>query len=112
VTFVAGVLGAMAPEVIRWRQIVQASPAKRKPRAEYLLATICYALLAGFFATLIAQPNGYAAFFTGLTFEYAVAGALKREPEAETEELGESKATRFDLFWTTLRRHASYLSHG
>jgi hypothetical protein len=111
-TFVAGALGALAPEVIRWRQISRHNSSKRKPRGDFLLATLCYVLLAGFFSALIAQPTLYAAFITGLTFEYAVAGALKGGQDTAIEELGEGRASRFGLLVTTLRTHAAYLTHG
>jgi len=79
----------------------------------YWFATIAYMAVAGFMANLIAQPNPYAAFLTGLTAEYAIAGAITSPPGKGPEELGSGSATRFDLFVSTLRQHAEYLTnHG
>ncbi|MDX6626839.1 MAG: hypothetical protein QOE56_1828 [Solirubrobacterales bacterium] len=115
-TFVAGVLGALAPELIRWRRIARRNvPGKaRTPRLDFLVLTALYALLAGFFATLIDPPTAYAAFISGLTFEYAVAGALRgsEEQKPEIEELGEEPASQLDLLVAMLRLHASYLTNG
>jgi hypothetical protein len=115
-TFVAGMLGALAPEVIRWRRISRhKKPGKSgRPRLDFVILTAVYALFAGFFATLIDPPTAYAAFISGLTFEYAVAGTLRGAEEVQpgVEELGEAPARRHDLLVATLRLHASYLTNG
>lgn len=109
-------LGALAPEVIRWRRIARRNipGTVRRPRLDFLGLTVLYALLAGFFATLVNPPTTYAAFISGLTFEYAIAGAVRgtEEEKPEIEELGSGPASQLDLLVATLRLHARYLTNG
>jgi hypothetical protein len=108
--FLAGALGALAPEIIRWRRIARSETPDEWRHLPYWFTTLAYVALAGFLASLVAQPNGYAAFITGLTTEYAIAGVLDEGRGRELEELGTAPATWADLVLSTLRRHATYLT--
>jgi hypothetical protein len=109
--FFFGAIGALAPEVLRWRRITRSGDPAEWGSLSYWLATLAYVALAGFMANLIAQPNPYAAFMTGLTAEYAIAGAMTGSSGAGSEELGMESATGFDWFVSTLRQHAGYLTN-
>jgi len=114
--FLWGMAGALAPEVVRWFRIVKsgATPAEWR-NGEYWAATACYVLLGGLLASLIAQPNGYAAFITGLTTEFAIMGTLsastprRAHPGGSAEELATRDAGAVEAVLVMLRRHAAYL---
>jgi hypothetical protein len=117
-TFLWGCLGAIAPEIVRWYRISRHAAPDEWKRASYWVATLGYVALGGLFATLIAQPNGYAAFVAGLSTEYAVLGVVKSAaspadadtaPSATHEELSTRPIGPFGLAALRIIEHASYL---
>lgn len=117
-TFLWGCVGAAAPEVVRWYRISRKAAPKEWGRPSYWLATAAYVALGGAFASLIAQPNGYAAFAAGLSTEFAVYGLLTGSSEdavsKPTSGLPVEEVSMCDvslLARARLRviRHASYL---
>jgi hypothetical protein len=118
-SFLFGGLGALAPEVIRWFRIAKDETPSEWKRRSYWVATILYVALGGGFASLVSQPNVYAAFVTGFSTEFAVLGAwasttrrrlVTTRGAALNEELVARPATRLDALRWTLRRHAAYLT--
>ena len=108
--FLVGMIGALGPEIVRWRRITRGEAPEESLQPGYVLATIAYVLLAGFMATLVAQSNPYAAFITGVTAEYAIAGMLSAPEKSGPEELGIESATRIDWALSTMWQHAAYLT--
>ncbi|MGH9640857.1 MAG: hypothetical protein ACRD3Q_00380 [Terriglobales bacterium] len=60
-------------------------------------------------ATLVAQPNPYAAFAAGLTTEFAILGAVKPGPNLSIEELRSEPASLPRSALAVMRRHAVFL---
>ena len=117
-----GALGAIAPEVLRWRRIAFTGTPPEWKRRSYWLCTALYVGLAALFAALVAQPNPYAAFVAGTSAEFAILGAWSastsgstnadasaQEPASEIEELTSRPATVLDLAIQRGRKHAEYL---
>jgi hypothetical protein len=117
-SFLWGCVGAIAPEVIRWQQIARTKRPDEWRRASYWAATLLYVAIGGALATLVAQPNGYAAFATGLTAEFAILGALaaarERPPPPEPsvpDELSYQAVGKHRLAIAAIYHHAGYLGH-
>lgn len=114
-----GGIGAAAPEIIRWYRITQSETPQEWRRVSYWLATVLYIGLGAALATLIAQPNSYAAFVTGASTEFAVLGgitSIEGRPRSQApgiergvEEVSTRPATVRALLMLTAADHASYL---
>ena len=110
-----GAAGALAPEVVRWFRIARDDSPQEWRRWSYWAATLAYIALGGLLAHLIAQPNPYAAFITGLSTEYAILGAVQsamsspNDADSGMPEELHTRATFISVATALLMRHASYL---
>jgi hypothetical protein len=113
-------VGALGPEIIRWRKISQSRMPGEWKRPSYWIATVFYCGLAVALADLTARPQPYAAFLSGLTTELSVLGLLAaaKSPPAlpETANIEEVSSTdenglsgRARLVLRVLSEHAAFL---
>jgi hypothetical protein len=113
-SFVWGAIGAIAPEIVRWYRIAGSETPGEWRRASYWFATVAYVLLGGVVASLVAQPNPFAAFVAGVATEFTVLGALaagpRFNPGSRVEELAVRPANSFMATLVALRSHAVYLT--
>lgn len=113
-TLLWGAIGAAAPEIVRWYRISRSETPGEWRRFSYWIATAAYVGLGALMALLIAQPNPYASFLTGLTTEFAVLGALNASgntpPGHKVEEISTRPATPIRATLVALRCHATYLT--
>lgn len=112
-TFGWGCVGAVAPEIVRWFRISRSTVPEEWKKPAYWLATALYVALGGAFATLIAQPDGYAGFLAGVSTQYAVLGVVKAAEPPQKPTAAEELTTRHvgpvGVAWLYIINHASYL---
>ena len=101
--FVAGCVGAIAPEIVRLYRLRQSGLGRIRHVRRYGIVSILFVLLGGTAAVLLEATSLHAAFYMGLSLPAIVSAALGKNrsrhapPSAEIERAADEIGHRIDL---------------
>jgi uncharacterized membrane protein YfcA len=101
--FVAGCVGAMAPEIARLYRLRQSGLGRIRYLGRYIVVSIVFVLLGGTVAVLLEATSLHAAFYMGLSLPAIVSTAVGKSrsrrapPSAEIERAADETRPRMDL---------------